>query len=112
MIKHKIIQKNKNAAVVEYQDETGINRGIIPIRAVDTITEKNIDQAIPYGYPWDELDLKFDATMFKNAMYNRGIWTAQDALKNPSGVLAAIQTALGATLADVLTAARLEIKRG
>lgn len=107
-----LLQKGKSS-LVEYTSEDLPERKYVPSSAVvnGTVACSVLDMGIPYGYPWREVQMQFDAVRFENEMHNAGVWTVQDALKHPQQVFNALHAMMSDTLAEVLNTASIEVKR-
>lgn len=74
------------------------------------VMENVIDQGIPYGYPWEDLSMTFDAEKLANELHQAGVWTAEDALKFPQKVSAALNATYADNIKQVLEIAQAEKK--
>jgi hypothetical protein len=84
-------------------------RAIIPKTSLDgdEVSQEVLEQGIPYGLPWGELiKVKITAQMIEEALHSRGIWTAEDALRNSSKVKAAFLALITGPLQSVFTIAK------
>ena len=111
--KVQVIQRTGESVLVEYQADGGYQRVFIPVLelgdgyALDDV----LAQAIEYGFPWGECDLTLDPDKFTTEMRNAGIWTAEDALKNPQGLFTALNATFSPIVSEILNLARQENKR-
>lgn len=89
----KLVQRDGHSALVEWFDGEDVRRGIVPVKALkgDSIEREELERAIPYGEPWEELvEFKITAEDLARNLRNRGIWTREDLRKNPNLVLACL----------------------
>lgn len=100
MIKVSILQRDGQAALVEWLDRDGSHRGILPFAVLQEeehemfATEEALQQAVPYGYLWETLPLGcVGAEQVAATLRAHGIWTLQDAKNRIAVVRAAIQAA-------------------
>lgn len=96
-----VVERKDKTTLVQYVDDGLTVRKYIPSVEVGTgqVLDKVLERGIPYGYPWGEIDLKFDSQKFANEMHAVNIWTVDDALKFPQK----LWSALNATLADEIS---------
>lgn len=111
------IGRKGQTMLVQYADENGIQRVLIPPSSIDedgTVDEVELSLGIPYGLPWAEI-VQFKSTpeTLANELRRRGIWTGEDMRADPSVVVGAFQAVCGvdASRLRVLTA-RYEKEKG
>lgn len=109
----KVIAVTNHSSLIELMDNEKIIRVIIPSSKIigGEIEKDVLKQAIPYGYPWSEIKLQFDSEKFENEMHNVDVWTAEDAIKYPKKVWAAVNATIGGELSAILLTAKGEIQR-
>lgn len=105
----RVIARISDTCLVEWIEGGSVKRGLVPLELGDkeTLTKAEIEAAVPYGVPWEEL-VKPQATAEALAKHlrNSGIFTYEDAVRNTSIVLGAIQATYQVDLATILAAAR------
>lgn len=115
-----VISIKGESILVQYEEGGTLLRRYIPASKLSilkndathgVVSVEVLRHAIPYGYPWEDVELTFDQIKFANELRNLGIWTAADALKNPNGLWSALRAALADTLSKILVEARTEIRR-
>lgn len=111
-MKVKVISNEYGSVLVEWLDSDGIlQRGYIPseIVNVDEIPDGALSLAVPYGVDWafvltgaiNSVTPEVIAKMLRN----RGIWTLQDARRNPEVVVGALQQAYSLDFQTILRVA-------
>lgn len=118
--KVKIILRKKMAVLVEYSDKNALRRVSIPFSSLiedksgDTyVYEDMLDQGLPYGVPWSD-KLVINAVKpedVENSLHEFGIWTGEDALKNPQAVQLAVMSSMGIAVRDILSIAKDHMKK-
>lgn len=113
LVQVKVISRRGNSVLVEYISEGLLIRKYVPAGKVEEagVSEKVLLQGIPYGYPWDEIEISFDAKKFLKEMHNVGLWTAEDVLKSPKLLWSALRATLADNVSNILQAAKVENKR-
>ena len=86
------IKTKGKVALVEHEGQ----RRIVPIAEKDN--SKAFEMGMPWGVPWEEVELVARPDLLAVQLRRRGIWTANDLRANPGGALAAIQSAYGVDL--------------
>jgi hypothetical protein len=108
-IKVKIIREKGAVALVEWMAPEGVKRGTVPVVSISRgrVDRSELECAIPYGVPWEEL-VTVSATPRKIAAELRRveIWTREDLEARPNQAMSAIQEAYGCSLKDLLKAVR------
>jgi len=93
-----VVSKKGETALVQYEVDGSATRKYIPVDEIGEglVLDTVLARGIPYGYPWDEMEMTFDGQKFSNELHQLGIWTVEDALKYPQK----LWSALNATYAD------------
>lgn len=109
----KPIRQKGDSVLVEYVESGATKRKFIPSsQLIDgLVSDEVLQQGIPYGYPWEELELTFDSQKFANEMHQIDIWTVEDALRNPAKLWSALRATLAGNLTNILETASSEKKR-
>lgn len=106
----KIISREGQAVLVEWQDAVGVHRGVLPVSQVgdgSDIPYPQLQAAIPYGIPWEKIVLTPITTQqVAQAFRAKGIWTETDLQKKLPEARAALQELYGITLGFLLDAIR------
>jgi hypothetical protein len=107
-----VVHKDKSS-LVQYVASGVLSRKYVPTYEIkgNMVSDEVLKCGIPYGHPWEEIELKFDSARFANEMHNVDIWTVEDAMKNPQKLWSALRATLADNLSTILVAARSEIKR-
>jgi len=114
LVKIKPIFRKKMATLIEYVEDgvpyrVSVQSSSIVTKEKDSYVPRHLlDQGLPYGVPWS---LKLNINMItpeslEIELHKAGIWTAEDALKNPSTVQSALLSALRINLGDLLRIAK------
>lgn len=114
MVKIKPIFRKKMATLIEYIEDgvpyrISVQSSSIVTKDGDSYVSKHLlGQGLPYGVPWSlKLTLnQITPESLEIELHKAGIWTAEDALKNPSTVQSAILSALRITLSDIMRIAK------
>jgi len=104
-----IVAKRGMSAVVEWVDDGKAFRKTVPLKDVKDgeILESVLKKSPDYGVPWaKEVDPNATPEDIEVALHNAGIWTAEDALRNPAGIKGAINAAYKSGLVEILQAAK------
>ena len=109
----KVISKKEKTALVEYFQDDDLHRRYIPANEIGdgNVLDEVLQQGIPYGYPWEEIELKFDAKKLSYEMHKVGIWTEADALKFSHKVWSALNATYAVDISKILKVASLENRR-
>jgi len=107
-----IIRRKGESILVQYTREDTLQRCTIPVAQLDNnlVDDQVLQAGIPYGYPWEDIQLTFDMKKFMNELHQVDIWTAEDLLKSPQKLWSALRAALADSLSNVLDIARNEHK--
>lgn len=102
----KTIRRAGPASLVEWKEDGRPQRAWVPRELEED--EEVAGMGIPYGIPWAEI--LAPKTIFPEdleaELRRRGIWTAEDAQKNPQAIVGAIVELIGVDMAAVVRAAR------
>ena len=107
-----ILRQKDNSTLVQYVDDGVLTRKFVPTAKVsdNLVPDEVLEQGISYGYPWEEIELKFDVQKFANELRNIDVWTVEDALKNPQKLWSALRAAMADNLSTILVTAMNEKK--
>jgi hypothetical protein len=110
--KVKVLQAKGAALLVEFTRDEQTDRKYIPADKLGDgmVADEVLDMGIPYGYPWEEIELMFDREKLAKNLHDVGIWTAADALKYPQKLSAALYGTLAENLSQILKIAYQENK--
>jgi len=93
-MKVRVIQRKGPGTLVEWNDQDGYHRAVVPSRAVDGdfCDPEELMMGIPYGEPWAQVvgDLVISAEDLENELRKHGIWTIEDAREKPNAAAAAL----------------------
>lgn len=106
-----MVERREGSVLVERVVDGLPWRGVLPsaaLRADGTVSEGDLEAAIPHGVPWDEFDLHVPAPReLCAALRRRGIWTYDDLARNPLVARKAILAlVMGASWGDLVRFAR------
>lgn len=104
MIPVKIIKVEGDASLVEYVLDGRLQRATIPTGKIkgNEASAYSLNAGIPFGADWENLiELKATPVSIANALRNRGVWTPEDAKRNPRQVVLALQTACAIDLSKI-----------
>ena len=109
----KILKTAKGSSLVKWTEKDGAMRmGYIPTETIekDGAEGEVLEMAIPYGVPWEALELPNltvkGKEMLCSELHRLGIWTAEDLRKKTVAVLGAINNVSGLSLAALLNFAK------
>lgn len=110
--KVKVLQAKGASILVEFTRDEQTDRKYIPADKLGDgmVSDEVLDMGIPYGYPWEEIELSFDREKLAKNLHDVGIWTAADALKYPQKLSAALYGTLAENLSQILKIAYQENK--
>ena len=97
----KILNSNGRSALIEWLDNDGVMRGIIPQEVIvdDFVNEEHLSLAIPYGIDWayalENAIPKVTPQEFAAVLHQYNIWTLEDLTSNPARSFTAIQAVYG-----------------
>lgn len=109
-----VIETVGESALVQYQTGATVERKYIPIAEIGDkqVLDEVLERGIPYGYPFEDIKLEFDSEKFASELRKIGVWTADDALRNPQKLWSAMNAAFAENITNILQSARIEQKRG
>ena len=105
----RIVKSRGKSAVVEWVYRGKAYRKTVPLDEVkgDKIDSEVLDKCPDYGVPWaKEVNTEATPGDLEAALHNAGIWTAEDALKNLSGIKGALNATYKTGLAEILKTAK------
>lgn len=108
------ISSRGKSAVVEWVENKKAFRKIVPIGKIknDKIDKSILDKSPDYGIPWaKEIKLSASPEDLEKALHNAGIWTPQDAINNPGGIIGALNATYKTDLAKLLRIAKAYINK-
>jgi hypothetical protein len=88
----KTIKTKGEVALVEHEGE----RRLVPVGKRND--PEAFQYGMPWGVPWEEVELRADPGKLAAQLRRCGIWTAEDLRANPQAALGAIQCAYGVDL--------------
>jgi hypothetical protein len=108
-----IIRQKGESMLVQYLRDGVTTRCTVPVAQIagGTVADQVLAAGIPYGFPWEDIQLTFDMQKFSNELHQVDIWTAEDLLKSPQKLWSALRAALADQLSQVLDIARNETRR-
>ena len=107
-IKVKVLKAGLDNAMVEFMLDKVFQRATIPTNFIDDeyVEQAVLEAGIPYGIPWELVELKASPIDLANILRKNDIWTVDDAMRNPNKIISALQAAYGVDLAQILKFAR------
>jgi len=107
-----IVSQTDESRLVQYTQDGVLLRCTVPASQVadNLVPDQVLAAGIPYGYPWQDIPLTFDMQKFVNELHQADVWTAEDLLRSPKKLSAALHAALAENLSNVLEIARNEHK--
>ena len=108
MISVTILKATPDNAMVEFVLDKLFQRATIPTNIIegDKVPEDELRFGIPYGIPWELVQLSASSIELANLLRKNGVWTYDDALLNPNKIISVLQTVYGVDLAQILKVAR------
>jgi hypothetical protein len=104
-MKVKLIKQHGQAAIVEYQNEIGIQRVVVPMGTIvnGEVDDAMLEAGIPYGEPWSSaIQVHTTPETIETELHRRGIWTIEDARADPLKVREAALAAFGRDIQQLL----------
>lgn len=105
-----ILEKQNQAALVEWSDALGQHRAIVPqdkIGKQGDIDVQELEYGIPYGVPWETLAMvTVTPHILARLLRARGIWTEDDLRRNIPQVHATFQEAFSIDLKNLIDSVR------
>jgi hypothetical protein len=93
-MKVRVIRRKGHGVLVEWRDEEGYHRAVVPTGAVDGdfCDPQELAMGIPYGEPWAQImgDLVITGERLEDELRKHGIWTIEDARQKPNDVAGAL----------------------
>lgn len=113
MIPVKVVLTMRTACVIEVITGDDSERRIVPKSKIinGEIDEETFKKGILYGFDWKTIDIHIEQRELSAALHNNGIWTIEDALREPKAVKAAVEVITAKLLKSVLETANAEKKR-
>lgn len=113
----KVIRSKGQASLVEWIEQGEVRRGVVPDdilfdrnKNIASITEDALATAIPYGVPFDEMNLAVDAKALARELHKYGVWTAKDVQDNQQAVMQAVRVVLNLTYVQIGNFSRSYVK--
>jgi hypothetical protein len=108
-----VVKQKEQSSLVQFVTDEVLTRKYVPTKEIVNgfVPDEVLEQAIPYGYPFEEITLIFNNQKFVNEMHNVGVWTAEDALKNQQKVWAALCATFAENLPIILETSKKELNR-
>lgn len=108
-----VLSSKGSSTLVEYMDAGVLRRKYVPTAKVlnGFVADDVLERGIPYGFPWDEIEIKFDMQQFATEMHNAELWTVEDVLKAPKKLTGVLRKIFEASFKTVLETAFREKKR-
>jgi hypothetical protein len=91
----KTIKTKGKVALVEHEGQ----RRIVPLK--EASNPEAFEMGMPWGVPWEEVELRASPDTLAAELRRRGIWTEQDLRANSGTALAAIQSVYGVDLSSL-----------
>lgn len=102
------------STLVEWINDDGVLcRTYVPAAKFSNgfVADNVLASGIPYGFPWEEVEIKFDMQQFAIEMHNAGLWTVEDVLRQPKTLTGVLRKIFEASFKAVLETASREKKR-
>lgn len=108
-----ILETKGKSTLVEYMVDEMLYRKYVPTEKVlaNFVEDEVLASGINYGFPWEEMDIKFDMRRFAIEMQNAELWTAQDVLKSPQKLTGVLRKVFEEDFKAILQTAVQEQKR-
>lgn len=108
-----VISSKGASTLVEYLEDGILRRKYVPADKVldGFVADDVLERAIPHGFPWEEVEIKFDMQQFAIEMHNAGLWTVADVLREPKTLTGVLRKIFEASFKAVLETASREKKR-
>ncbi len=106
------IREGRGAVLIEWFDlEQHIHRGWVPTEVLNedmNVDAKVLSKAAPYGIPFEGLlpSTTIEPVQLADSLRKRGLWTAEDILRNPTDIAHALISCLGFHASQVQTYVR------
>lgn len=102
----KVITRIDGHALIEWADDAGLNRSIVPVNKVQGSACDHPEWGVPYGEDWAALLSELNVELLVSELHRRGIWTADDLQANHKAALGAIHTVAGDLFNSLLSSAK------
>ena len=104
----KVISANTDSALVEFTFGGLFQRATIPVAEIQDgkAPDEVLLAGIPYGVAWEFVELSARSIDLANQLRANGVWTYEDAARNPNQIVSALQAVYGVDLAALLKYAR------
>lgn len=108
-----VLSTKGQSSLVEYLQDGVVCRRYIPSNKVLNrfVVDDVLERGIPYGFPWEEIEIKFDMQQFAVEMHNADLWTVDDVLRAPKKLTGVLRTIFENSFRTVLETAAREKKR-
>ena len=105
-----VISTKGETALIQYLQDGQVTRKYIPVKELGDghVLETVLARGIPYGYPWEDLEMKFDSVKLAHELHQRDIWTPNDALTFPQKLLSALNAVYADNISQILNIALKE----
>lgn len=100
----KVIAQYAGQTLIEWVDEAGLNRSIVPAADVVGGECERPERGVPYGEDWAALliSIGLNVDLLVVEFHRRGIWTFSDLQANHNAALGAILAVAGRLLGDLV----------
>lgn len=102
----RVIMHDRLSALVEYSKNETLIRATIQVKNIvdGKVKEAILDRAVKHGIDWREVKFPpISEEEINRQLRNHGIWTADDARKNPGMVSKAVMTACAPLVSTILS---------
>lgn len=109
-----VLSSKGASTLVEYLNADGVLcRKYVPANKVldHFVADEILERGISYGFPWDEIEIRFDMQKFAVEMHNAELWTVEDVLKSPKKLTGVLRKVFEESFKTVLETALREKKR-
>lgn len=108
-----ILSSQGASTLTEYVTDGVVYRKYVPTSKLEGnfIQDETLASGIPYGFPWDEIVIKFDPQKFAEAMHNAELWTVEDVLKSPAKLTGVLRKVFEQDFRKILETASSEKRR-
>lgn len=110
-MKVNVISSKNGSAVISWVEDGTLQKGIIPSELIigNEVVDEYLTMAIPFGIDWalalESVHRSVTVDDLAKELRRHGIWTLEDAQRNPQAVQGAILSAYGVSYATVMKAA-------
>lgn len=108
----RLIRTKGSSSLIEYKDGEIKRRVFIPASELidDQVSAEVLSRAIPYSYPWEEIEFTVGGAGLAEQLHRLDLWTVDDVLKYPQKLRSALQATITSQLSEILTIAHGEKK--